>query len=216
MHHKTRIFLYSAAALTLLILAIEQRLTVQAWIFVGSSLAVLSWTLVREQRKEDVLSDANNKSAQEAAALMTRDPRQKSVVVEFLKADAAFFGAIRTLRDLGDWEVSVYSDIFPTIASFIDMYARILVRDRRGALSRAGRQEYEVLHDTRLKILRSLHHLYVSLPQPTITPSLDRIVTVIQSSTYKCMNVLKNKYNVRAYETPVSPNTYDQDVHVMY
>lgn len=216
MHHKTRIFLFSAGALTLLLLAIEQKLTVQAWVFVGLSLAVLAWTLFQEQKKTDAASDSDTKSAQQTAAVMTRDPQQKNIIVEFLKADEALFDAIKVLCQIGKWEASIYTDIFPSIASFLELYTRVLMRDSRGALSQTGSQECEVLHDMRLKILRNLHHLYVSLPQAAMTPSIDRILAIVQSTTYKCTNVLKNKYGVRMYETPVSPDTYEQDAHVMY
>jgi hypothetical protein len=65
------------------------------------------------------------------------------------------------------------------------------------------------LMDQRFELLQNIQSLYVSIPFKRHTKVFENVSLVIQSSTYKCMNVLKNKYNLDILKPPYASNTFE-------
>lgn len=124
-------------------------------------------------------------------------------IQKVLESDPVMLKAIRALGKYAQYDKDIVYSILGKIVQFYELYADILleVKDVHTMLAN--------LIDMRLSIMAQMHSLFVSLPQAKHTKVFEYITLIIQGSTYKCLNVLKNKYGTTAHEPPVAGNTFN-------
>lgn len=132
-----------------------------------------------------------------------------------LEKDAVLLDALSLLREYTKYDKAVISAVITGLIKFYDAYAKILLKPHKD--SNARNSKLVSLHDLRFEILRNLHSLYVSIPYARHAGTFERITLVIQSATYKCLNVLKNKYggentSIVNMKAPFASNALEPDV----
>jgi hypothetical protein len=136
-------------------------------------------------------------------------PIKKSNVGDHIISSDTYLAAI--LTDIAKYksiEIGTHDTILSDVKKFYKIYSKILV----GKLDPL--MYMSTLIDLRASILNNLASLDLQLTTTNDSHDLTRIILGIQSSTYKCMNILKNKYNVDTYVSPI-PNP-NRSVYELY
>lgn len=126
-------------------------------------------------------------------------------IQKVLESDPVMLKAVLALSRYAQYDKDTVDRILGSIVKFYELYADILleVKDVRTMLGN--------LIDLRMNLMAQMHSLFVSLPQAKHTKVFEYVTLVIQSSTYKCLNVLKNKYGTTAHEPPLAGNTFNSE-----
>jgi len=154
----------------------------------------------------------NNKSlkntAQDIKSISSMNTAGSAVQTLFA-SDQPLLHAVQHISGLRTYDKSLPDHVVRDILDYYQLYSDILLGFK------------EIHHflpnmvDLRFKVLRHLHQLHVSLPMLQDRDGLERDILVIQASTYKCMNVLKNKYDVHV-EAPFPSNLLSEDTFDAY
>jgi hypothetical protein len=121
---------------------------------------------------------------------------------KILESDPMLLKTLLALTRYTTYDKDAITQIIKSIILFFELYADILlgVKDTHMIGN---------LIDIRFSILKRIHSLFVSMPTMKHVKVFEYILLVVQSSTYKSLNVLKNKYGITAYESPLPNNTFD-------
>lgn len=158
----------------------------------------LSVTRVKDEVR-DVLSTLKGSFADmELKGITFSIPLQK-----VLESDPVMLKTVFALGKYVAYDKDVVYGILGKLVSFYELYADILM-ELKDVHTMLGS-----LIDIRMSLMAQMHSLFVSLPQAKHTKVFEHITLVMQSSTYKCLNVLKNKYGTTAHEPPVAENTFN-------
>ena len=125
-----------------------------------------------------------------------------------LETDPKLLKSMLGLVKFIEYDKDTVIQVFKDLNSFYNLYADILLDAKPIHLNDVA------LVDMRFKILGKLHSIFVSLPYMKNTYTLEYITLMIQASTYKCLNVLKNKHGMIQHETPLPNNTFENAFNV--
>lgn len=122
-------------------------------------------------------------------------------IQKVLESDPVMLKTILALMKFAHIDKDAVYNIISNLIMFYELYADILmeVKDVAVGLPR--------LIDLRFKLMNQARGMFVSMPQTKNLKVFEYISMILQSSTYKCLNVLKNKYGVNDYEPPVANNS---------
>jgi hypothetical protein len=121
-------------------------------------------------------------------------------VYTLMSSDTTLQGSLKRFEKYKDLNVQLYEDVVGSLFKFYELYAKCLL------------QEKDVAHlivnliDQRRAIINNATSLYMQVDHATYASDIYKIVLGLQASTYKCLNVLKNKFGVHAYVSPVAQN----------
>jgi hypothetical protein len=105
--------------------------------------------------------------------------------------DPKLLKSLKGLLLLMQYDGPTVKEVLLKLVEFYRVYATLL-------LSQDGSHhgDIQTLVTKRLDVLSTLNTLYVSLPLLKYTNMIEVIILIIQSATYKCINVTRNKYNI--------------------
>lgn len=124
-----------------------------------------------------------------------------------LDKDAPLLEALLALINIYNiYDRDVVRKICILTFQFYDAYANMLLQS-----ARPTDQEVTRVIDKRFELLEAVHSLYVSIPFQRHVKTFEHISLVIRSSTYKSVNVLKNKFNLVNAKPPYAHNYMTQN-----
>lgn len=127
---------------------------------------------------------------------------QYAAAKDLISSDVVLQQVLSKLKRYRAIDVEMYDTAVRSLMKFYDLYAEIL----------AGQKPIEVhlitLMDTRRALLNTIASLYTQLEHSRHAPSIHKIITILQASTWKCLNVLKNKSpsHTLLHVSPVASN----------
>ena len=140
-------------------------------------------TQEQDEQYGDLPDDSEYKSAQ---ALIASDPILHTTLMK--------------LKQYRDIDVDVHDSTVRQLMKYYDLYADIL----------SGKKEIAThtveLIDARRTILNTVAALYTQLEHSKHAKRINSIITSIQASTWKCLDILKHKYDVKDHISPVASN----------
>ena len=119
---------------------------------------------------------------------------------KILESDPQFLKALLALIKYYTYDKDAVVEIIKDLTQFYDIYADVLLE------AKPHTTHISTLVSIRFKLIEHMHALFVSLPNNKNTHIFEYISLVLQSTTYKALNVLKNKYGTTAHETPLPEN----------
>lgn len=115
-------------------------------------------------------------------------------------SDTVLQKAIQRLEYYKDVDKEAYAVAVDSVFRFYDLYGEVLI-------GKKDPQETLVnLVDLRRTALNTIAFLYTQLEHSKHSANIQRIILIIQSSTWKCLNILKNKYGIHDHIAPVASN----------
>ncbi len=123
-----------------------------------------------------------------------------SVANAFISSDRTLHDTLLKLKKYKEIDIESHDNTIRLLMKFYELYANILSGKKE------IRKNIVVLVDTRRSILNSVSTLYVQLEHTKHGNNINRIITSLQAATWKCMNVLKNKYGIIDYVAPIASN----------
>lgn len=119
---------------------------------------------------------------------------------KILASDKVLLKAILSLMNYTEFDKDTIYNVLNNLIKFFELYANILLDINNHT------NTIQLLIDLRMTILDQMNSLYVTLPQTKRAKIFEYINIIIQSSTYKSLNVLKNKFGIHNYEPPLPEN----------
>lgn len=122
-----------------------------------------------------------------------------------LESDPVLLKAVVALTKYLSYDKDIVHAIIKNLIKFYELYADMLL-----GVKDATRHIGSLL-DIRQRIMEQTHSLYVSMPNTKHSKVFEYISLILQSSTYKSLNVLKNKYGTFQHEPPLALNAVVDD-----
>lgn len=135
--------------------------------------------------------------------LSSHDLEMKVPFEKVLASDPQLLRALLALTKYASFDRDSINSVIRSMVEFYELYADILLEVK------SVRAHIKTLVDMRYRMLQDLHTLYVSFPQSKHIAVFEHISLVLRSSTYKSLNVLKNKYGITDHEPPLAENVLD-------
>lgn len=128
------------------------------------------------------------------------DVSRNPVVAKLMASDAFLQDAMKRLQKYQDVISQVYQDIVSLLFKYYEIYADCLIGKKDPHV------HIQIMLDYRRLLLNHASSMYVQLDHEKYSEDIHRIVLQLQACTYKCLNVLKNKYGTSDYVSPVPHN----------
>lgn len=141
----------------------------------------------------------------DADVSMTDRPAVKLIMA----SDNNLQDVLGKLTQFQDIDPHMYDDVVLNLFKFYDLYAACLAGTKSAFVA------MPIMLDQRRNILNRIASLYAQLDHKKYGARIYSIILGLQASTYKCMNVLKNKYGAHDYLSPIAHNIMD-DVHLLF
>lgn len=129
-----------------------------------------------------------------------------------LTKDYVLLNLTTQLLKFKDLDAALIKLVCFNMLEFYNQYSNILMNGNPSSVIK----DVPCLIDKRFELLRNLHQLYTSIPQKEYSKDIERIIVGVQASTYKCMNILKNKYGIANSKPPYPVNLFTQSIHDTY
>ena len=101
--------------------------------------------------------------------------------------------AFKTILKFKDNNLEVYTNLIDYMYKFFTLYRKLL----RGTSS--VHTEFQTLLDRRNTMLQYANMLYFNTTYNIHKITLEKLYLILQSSTYKYVNIIKNKYNLQDF-----------------
>jgi len=212
MESVTTMFFIATASL-LLAIRLLQNITIMEKLFVSIFLAALGYLGYTKYQENTKYVRTTEQKVDSVVNLVDDLIQLKGVEISLpfkkvLQSDLVLLKAVTALIKFKEYDNDTVISIVQLLVVFFELYADILLEIK----------DYKIhtksLVDLRFELLKRVHTLFVSLPASKHLKVLEYIVLCIQSSTYKCLNVLKNKYGTSDHEPPLAENMFDSSFEV--
>lgn len=122
--------------------------------------------------------------------------KETNVVKDLIASDPFLMKAIKQLDDFKGVSVEAYINILDLLLKFYEGYVRILMSNNPVTDSSV----HDIV-EIRKSLLNTLSTLF--LQTSGRDDVIKRIILTFQASTYRCLNIIKNKFNVMQHVAPV-------------
>jgi hypothetical protein len=119
------------------------------------------------------------------------DFKIKRPMIIVLNADKQLLKVLEELISFLYYDKDVITKILLHLMQFYDIYTQILLQPTK---DNSLQQQITTLVDKRMELTQYVQYLFVAIPHKRHASRFEKINLVIQSSTYKCLNVIRNKY----------------------
>lgn len=112
----------------------------------------------------------------------------------------------RSLTDLGKFKelnLQAYNEVIRMLFGYYKLYSQVLVGKKN------VRENFPNLIDMRRSILNELTTFFMQVTSEKCNKEIYAILLQVQASTHKCLNVLKNKYDVIDAVPPLPANVME-------
>jgi hypothetical protein len=124
------------------------------------------------------------------------DPAVKTLMT----SDALLQSSLKKLARYRDLNTQIHEDIVKNLFKYYSTYAMCLIGKH------PVKEGMSSMIDYRRSILNTVNTLSLQLDHDLHSDKIYGISLGLQAATHKCLNVLKNKYNVSDYVAPVAHN----------
>lgn len=121
---------------------------------------------------------------------------------KILESDQLLLKVLSALLKYVPYDKDNITNIIKELVRFYELYADVLLGIKKTVW-------INNLVDIRFNILRNIHYMFVGMPTQKHVKVFEYILLIVQSSTYKSLNVLKNKYGNTLFESPIANNIFD-------
>lgn len=124
------------------------------------------------------------------------DPAVKTLMM----SDAMLQSCLKQLARYRDLNTQIHEDIIKYLFKYYKTYVLCLMGEH------PVKEGMSLMLDYRRIILNTSHTLTLQLDHELHGDTIYKISVGLQAATYKCLNVLKNKYDIADYVSPVAHN----------
>lgn len=202
------LFFICTAALICLIRLLRPNISIYERAFLVMLIATLAYVAYNQHTQYQLsivnTEDKVSKVLSLVQGLMDQEQIELTTPIKkILESDPQMLRAVLALIKYARYDKDNVLAVIVNLIQFYQLYADILLEIKDVKVHLA------TLVDNRYKILRLLHSLFVTLPNTKHIKVFEHCSLILQAATYKCLNVLKNKYGTTSHEPPLAENMFE-------
>ena len=161
-----------------------------------------------DQRQKDtfmsqIMKDISDEvRLEDGAKNPVKKQRQLENFKETILYDPYMSDVLKTLLDLKEINADIYYKVTKQLYDFFTLYSATLLLDNKSGsqhIANKVKMNLDTLDLKRKDIMENLEGLEYTLVNRMYNKQIERISLTVRASTYKCLNVLKNKFELPSF-----------------
>lgn len=157
-------------------------------------IVIIAYNYFKEQKSNTkVVDNILGKVETDLNDIYNTESKDVAIFKLMMKNDPYLNYSFKTILKFKDNNLQVYQNLINYMYKFFTLY-RLLLKGTSSVT-----EEFQTLLDRRNMMLQYVNMLYYNITYDVHKSTIERLYLILQSSTYKFVNIIKNKYDLQDF-----------------
>ena len=157
-------------------------------------IVIIAYNYFKEQKSNTkVVDNILGKVETDLNDIYNTESKDVAIFKLMMKNDPYLNYSFKTILKFKDNNLHVYQNLINYMYKFFTLY-RLLLKGTSSVT-----EEFQTLLDRRNMMLQYVNMLYYNITYDVHKSTIERLYLILQSSTYKFVNIIKNKYDLQDF-----------------